>query len=104
MTSSIPAESEAAKARLARLQQMTPDKNAPLAVFLSSDGAAGITGQIFGVRNNEVFLFSQTRPIRTLHRGEGWTPQRLAEQLPGAFKASLTPLEVSADVFPWDPV
>ena len=104
MTSSIPAESEAAKARLARLQQMTPDKNAPLAVFLSSDGAAGITGQIFGVRNNEVFLFSQTRPIRTLHRGEGWTPQRLAEQLPGAFKASLTPLEVSADVFPWDPI
>ena len=104
MTSSIPAESEVAKARLARLQRMTPDKNAPLAVLLSSDRAAGISGQIFGVRNNEVFLFSQTRPIRTLHRGEGWTPQRLAEQLPGAFKASLTPLEVSADVFPWDPV
>ena len=104
MTSSIPAESEAAKARLARLQQMTPDKNAPLAVFLSSDGAAGITGQIFGVRNNEVFLFSQTRPIRTLHRGDGWTPAKLAEQLPLGFKASLTPLEVSADVFPWDPV
>jgi NAD(P)-dependent dehydrogenase (short-subunit alcohol dehydrogenase family) len=104
MTSSIPAETEAAKARVARIQQMTPDKNAPLAVFLASDKAEGISGQIFGVRNNEVFLFSQTRPIRTLHRGDGWTPERLAEQLPGAFKASLTPLEVSADVFPWDPI
>ena len=64
MTSSIPAETEAAKARIARLQQMTPDKTAPLAVFLASDKAEGISGQIFGVRNNEVFLFSQPRPIR----------------------------------------
>jgi NAD(P)-dependent dehydrogenase (short-subunit alcohol dehydrogenase family) len=104
MTSSIPAETEAAKARVARIQQMTPDKNAPLAVFLSSDKAEGITGQIFGVRNNEVFLFSQTRPIRSLHRGDGWTPAKLAEQIPLGFKASLTPLEVSADVFPWDPI
>ncbi|MFI4996465.1 MAG: SDR family NAD(P)-dependent oxidoreductase [Hyphomicrobiales bacterium] len=104
MTSSIPAETEAEKARIARIQQMTPDKNAPLAVFLSSDKAEGISGQIFGVRNNEIFLFSQPRPIRTLHRGDGWTPQRLADQLPAAFKASLVPLEVSGDVFGWDPI
>jgi NAD(P)-dependent dehydrogenase (short-subunit alcohol dehydrogenase family) len=104
MTSSIPAETEAEKARIARIQQMTPDKNAPLAVFLASDKAEGISGQIFGVRNNEVFLFSQPRPIRTLHRGDGWTPQRLADQLPAAFKASLVPLEVSGDVFGWDPI
>jgi NAD(P)-dependent dehydrogenase (short-subunit alcohol dehydrogenase family) len=104
MTSSIPAETEAEKARIARIQQMTPDKNAPLAVFLSSEKAEGISGQIFGVRNNEIFLFSQPRPIRTLHRGDGWTPQRLADQLPAAFKASLVPLEVSGDVFGWDPI
>jgi NAD(P)-dependent dehydrogenase (short-subunit alcohol dehydrogenase family) len=101
-------ESLAAKAdeqeRVARFQQMTPDTVAPLAVYLASDRAAGISGQIFAVRNNEVFLFNQPRPIRSLHRGDGWTPERLDQQLKGAFGPSLTPLEVSGDVFSWDPV
>jgi NAD(P)-dependent dehydrogenase (short-subunit alcohol dehydrogenase family) len=104
MTSSIPAETEAEKARVARIQQMTPDKTAPLAVFLASDKAQGISGQILCVRNNEILLFNQPRPIRALHRSEGWTPALLAEQLPGAFKTSLVPLERSGDVFAWDPI
>jgi hypothetical protein len=83
---------------------MTPDTVAPLAVYLASDRAAGISGQIFAVRNKEVFLFSQPRPIRSLHRGDGWTPEKLDQQLKGAFGPSLTPLEVSGDVFSWDPV
>ena len=59
---------------------------------------------MFGVRNNEVFLFNQPRPIRSIHRSDGWTPQKLDEQLKGAFGPSLTPLERSGDVFSWDPV
>ena len=65
MIDSIPAETEEEKARVERFQQMTPEKIAPLAVYLASDRAEGISGQIFGVRNNEVFLFSQPRPVRT---------------------------------------
>jgi NAD(P)-dependent dehydrogenase (short-subunit alcohol dehydrogenase family) len=104
MIGSIPAETEAEKQRVEKLQQMTPEKNAPLAVFLASDAAAGISGQIFAARNNEIFLFSQTRPIRSLHRSDGWTPERIAAQLKGAFAESFTPLDRSADVFSWDPV
>jgi len=104
MVSSIPTETEADKIRVAKLRQMTPEKIAPMVVFLASDAASGVSGQIFAVRNNEVFLMSQPRPIRGLHRGDGWTPEALAEQLPGAFGPSLTPLERSADVFSWDPV
>ncbi|HET9904130.1 MAG TPA: SDR family NAD(P)-dependent oxidoreductase [Xanthobacteraceae bacterium] len=103
MTSSIPAQNEAEKLRVERLQQMTPEKVAPLAVWLASDRAAGITGQIFGVRKNEIFLFSQPRPVRALHRGDGWTPESL-DVIKGAFAASLTPLERTSDVFPWDPI
>jgi len=33
-----------ANALVEKLQKMTPDKNAPMAVFLSSDAAAGISG------------------------------------------------------------
>ena len=104
MIGSIPTDTPAEKARVERLKQMTPEKVAPLVVYLCSDKADGISGQIFGVRNNEIFLFSQPRPIRVLHRSDGWTPEKLDAQLKGAFKQSLTPLERSGDVFTWDPV
>ena len=104
MIDSIPAQTEEEKRRVAAFQQMTPEKIAPLVIYLASDRAEGITGQIFGVRNNEVYLFNQPRPVRTLHRPDGWTPQKLDEQLKGAFGPSLTPLERSSDVFSWDPV
>lgn len=104
MTSSIPASTEAEHARVARLQQMTPDKNAPLAVFLASDAAKDVTGQIFAARHNELFLFSQPRPIRSTHRGEGWTPEAIAETALPALKSHFLPLDRSGDVFSWDPV
>src|SRR6202789_4532439 len=65
MIDSIPTETEAEKQRVARLREMTPEKIAPLAVYLASDSADGISGQILSVRNNEIYLFSQNRPIRT---------------------------------------
>jgi NAD(P)-dependent dehydrogenase (short-subunit alcohol dehydrogenase family) len=104
MIGSIPAETEVEKKRVERLQQMTPEKIAPLVVYLASDRAEGISGQIMSVRNNELFLFNQTRPIRSLQRSEGWTPQSIDAQLKGAFGPSFTALDRSGDVFSWDPV
>jgi NAD(P)-dependent dehydrogenase (short-subunit alcohol dehydrogenase family) len=104
MIDSIPATSEEDKRRIERFQQMTPEKIAPLVVYLASDRAEGISGQVFAVRNNEIFLFNQPRPIRSLHRSDGWTPETLDAQLKGAFGPSLTPLDRSGDVFSWDPV
>src|ERR1700693_2685026 len=104
MIDSIPAETEEEKARVARFREMTPEKIAPLVVYLTSDKAEGISGQIFSVRNNEIYLLNQNRPIRTLQRSDGWTPEKLDKQLKGAFAASFTPLDRSSDVFSWDPV
>jgi len=104
MIGSIPTETEDQKARVEKLKSLTPEKIAPMAVFLASDAAAGVTGQIFSVRGNEVFLMSQPRPLRSLHRDGGWTPRTLADQMLPAFKNDLYDLDVSADVFPWDPV
>ncbi|KAF1044214.1 SDR family NAD(P)-dependent oxidoreductase [Xylophilus sp.] len=87
-----------------RRQTTRPDQIAPLAVLLCSDAAKDITGQIFGARGNEVYLYSQPRPIRTLHRGEGWTPQTLAEQLVPAWRSSFTPAERTRDVFGWEAI
>jgi NAD(P)-dependent dehydrogenase (short-subunit alcohol dehydrogenase family) len=104
MIGSIAAETDAEKKRVERLQQMTPEKVAPLAVYLGADAAQSVSGQIFSVRNNEVFLFNQTRPVRSMHRSDGWTPAALAEQLKPTFGPSLTPLDRSGDIFAWDPI
>jgi NAD(P)-dependent dehydrogenase (short-subunit alcohol dehydrogenase family) len=104
MTSSIPATTPEQQARVAKIQQMTPDKNAPMAVFLASDAAKGVSGQVFATRYNEIFLMSSPRPVRGVHRGEGWTPTLIAEHAAPALKGSFMPLDRSGDVFNWDPV
>jgi len=100
----IPAETPEEKTRVERLKSMGAEKIAPLAVFLASDLAKEVSGQIFAVRKNEVFLMSQPRPVRSVHRSDGWTPATLAEQMLPALKPSFYPLERSGDVFTWDPL
>jgi NAD(P)-dependent dehydrogenase (short-subunit alcohol dehydrogenase family) len=80
------------------------DQVAPLAAFLASDAARAITGQIIGVRRNELYLYSQPRPVRTLHRADGWTVEALAAQLLPAWRTSLVPLEETQHVFAWDAI
>ena len=100
----LPAQSDEQKARLEKIKQMTPEKIAPLATALMGDGAEGVTGQVFAVRNNEIFLMSQPRPIRSVHTSDGWTPESVSSRVFDAFKGSMYDLDVTADVFTWDPV
>ncbi len=100
----IPTQTEEEKARVARMQQMGPEKIAPLCAYLLSDTAKDVTGQIFAVRMNEIFLMGQSRPVRSVHRGEGWTPQSIAEHGMPALKGSFFKLDRSADVFNWDAI
>ncbi len=104
MTSSIPAETPEQKMRVERMMQMTPDKNAPLAVYLASDAAAKVNGQVFAARMNELFLFSQPRPIRSVQRSEGWTPQTIAAHGMPAMMGSFVALDRSSDVIGWEPI
>ncbi len=103
MIGTIPTDTPEQQARVEKIKRMTPDKIAPLAIFLVSDLAKDVTGQIFASRMHEIFLFNQNRPVRSVHSGEGWTPQRIAELALPAMRPSFTPLERSADVFSWDP-
>jgi NAD(P)-dependent dehydrogenase (short-subunit alcohol dehydrogenase family) len=104
MIGSIPTDTPEEQARVDRIKQMTPAKIAPLAVALASNDSAHVNGQVFAVRNNEIFLMSQPRPLRSVHRSEGWTPQSVLDQAMPALKSGFFDLERSGDVFSWDPI
>jgi NAD(P)-dependent dehydrogenase (short-subunit alcohol dehydrogenase family) len=100
----MPTETEDEKRRVERLKGMGAEKIAPLVCYLASDLSAGVSGQIFAVRKNEIFLMSQPRPVRGMAQAEGWTVQSIAEHAMPAMKPSMTALDRTADVFSWDPV
>jgi NAD(P)-dependent dehydrogenase (short-subunit alcohol dehydrogenase family) len=103
MIDATPNQTPEMAARIERRQRaQKPEHIANLTVFLLSDAAKDITGQIFGARGPEIYLYNQPRPIRTLFRSGGWPPQKLAEVLPAMLKNSLTPVERTGDVFSWD--
>ena len=104
MTASIPPKDPAAARRIEQRRQVTAEHNAPLAVFLLSDAAKEVNAQVFSTRKNEIFLMSQSRPLRGIHRSEGWTPETCAEHMLPAMRSWFFPLDRTADVFPWDSI
>jgi NAD(P)-dependent dehydrogenase (short-subunit alcohol dehydrogenase family) len=104
MVSSIPDETPEQKRRVEGLKKLIPEKIAPFVVALCSEAARHVTGQIFGVRNNEIYLFSQPRPLRTAHTADGWTAEAIIDRVLPMFSPDFYPLHRSGDVFTWDPV
>lgn len=99
----IPADTEERRARLEKIRSMTPEKIAPLVAFLCSDAAADVSGQIFGVRKNEIFLYARPTILRSMQMSDGWTPQSCAEVLLPALRPSFQPLRTTPEVISWDP-
>ena len=102
MIETVPGQTE--EQLQARAARTRPDHIAQLIAFLGTDAATDVSGKILGVRGNEIYLYSQPRPIRIMARTDGWTPEKLAENWLPAVKNSLTPLERTRDVYGWDPV
>ncbi|HUN40135.1 MAG TPA: SDR family NAD(P)-dependent oxidoreductase [Acetobacteraceae bacterium] len=102
MIETVPGQTE--EQLQARAARTRPDHIAQLIAFLGTDAGAEVSGQILGVRGNEIYLYSQPRPVRIMARADGWTPERLAEMWLPAVRTSLTPLERTRDVYGWDPV
>ncbi len=75
---------------------------APLAVFLAGDAAGEISGQLFGVRGKEIYLFSQSRISRSIHHSQGWTVEALARMVEPAMGSSFTPMNTADSYFSWD--
>jgi NAD(P)-dependent dehydrogenase (short-subunit alcohol dehydrogenase family) len=105
MFESIPIKDEASAKRVERTRNaMRADQVAQLAVALCSDQAKHVTGQIFCVRGNEIILFDQPRPMRSMADLSGWTPEKILDTAFPAMKGDFFGLEGSPDVFGYDPV
>jgi NAD(P)-dependent dehydrogenase (short-subunit alcohol dehydrogenase family) len=56
-----------------------PEDVAPLAVFLASDAAAGITGQCIGMGGDKLALWSHPKEISVAYNDGPWTTDAIAE-------------------------
>lgn len=104
MTATVPTDTPEAAARIEKLKQLRPALIAPLAVYLASDAGKDVSGQIFGVRANEIFLYSQSRVLRSVHRSEGWTPQSIGEHAIPALRSHFYENIPSPQLTTWDPI
>ncbi|MBV9994739.1 MAG: SDR family oxidoreductase [Caulobacteraceae bacterium] len=105
MIATIPVKDEASAQRVERMRTgMRADQVAQLAVALASPLAKDVTSQIFAARGNEIILFSQPRPVKSMTRLEGWTPESIVSHAFPAMQPAFIDLGISATVFPYDPV
>src|SRR4051794_39080636 len=75
-----------------------PEDVAALVVYLLSEQAAGITGQVYTVAGPKIAVWAQPRELRSMHAESGaWTPQRIAEALPGSVGADPMPMLAQLD-------
>lgn len=74
---------------------------AALVTSLASPAAKTITGQLFGVRGREVFLFSQPRPVATLVVDQ---PATLVQDLTTKFAAQFTDMTTDLEAFNTEPL
>ena len=103
MIATIPVKDEASEKRVKMFQEkMRADQVATAAVALAA--AKDVSGQIFAVRGNEVFLMSQPRPVRGIGRLDGWTPQTLVDEGLTALAGQFEDLGATNSVCTWDPV
>ena len=75
-----------------------------LTAFLVSKHGKKYSGQIFGVRAKEVFLFNQARPIYNFVRNSKDYVIDLEEGFKNNFDNNLTALETDLDAFSADPI
>lgn len=105
MIATIPIKDEVSAKRVERMKNhMRADQVAQLAIALASPQSKDVTGQIFAARGNEIFLMSQSRPLRGIGKIEGWTPETICNHAFPALKTTMVDGGNTGSVFGWDPI
>jgi NAD(P)-dependent dehydrogenase (short-subunit alcohol dehydrogenase family) len=104
MTESIKGATPEQQAYLERARRATVMQIIPFLAYLISPRAAEISGQLFGARGHEIFVFSQPRPVSTVGHPGGWTPDALERAVGTTLRPCFTPLQTDLDLFAYEPL
>ena len=82
-----------------------PTENvADLTTYLCTPAASEVTGQIFGVRGREVFVFSQPKPVaRVIAEGKRWRIDDLAGAVDNELRDEFSELITDLEYFNMEP-
>ncbi len=61
-----------------------PEDVAPMVVYLLSDAAKHVTGQVYTVVGSKIAVWNQPTEVRAMWTEGRWTPQQIAERIDGA--------------------
>ena len=65
------------------MEELKPDDVAPVVVYLASDAASDINGQVIYSAGGVLALVQPPRPVKTIHGTRRWTVDELIEAVPG---------------------
>lgn len=68
-----------------------PEDISPMAVYLLSDRARHITGQVYSVVGNKIAVWSQPKEVRSMYNDARWTPEAIDERLMATVKYERLP-------------
>ncbi len=68
-----------------------PEDISPMAVYLLSDRAGHITGQVYSVVGNKIAVWSQPKEVRSMYNDARWTPEAIDERLMATVKTERLP-------------
>lgn len=74
-----------------------PEDVAPMVVFLLSDAAKDITGQVYTAVGNKIAVWSQPSEQRAMFNDGRWTPEQIAERLGTSIGTEPLPQLVKAE-------
>ncbi|MFD3834683.1 SDR family oxidoreductase [Streptomyces sp. NPDC058642] len=69
-----------------------PEDVAALVVYLLSERAREVTGQVYTVAGPKIAVWAQPRELRSAYAEGSWTPERIAEFLPGSVGVDPMPM------------
>jgi NAD(P)-dependent dehydrogenase (short-subunit alcohol dehydrogenase family) len=82
MSANVPAEIE---------EMGDPEDVAPMAVYLLSDEAQDVTGQVYTVVGNKIAVWTQPKEVRAMYADGRWKPEEIATRLSSSIKTEPLP-------------
>ena len=80
---------------------LDPAWNGPMVVFLASDDADYVTGQVFGTGAGRIAMLEQPKYGSTMFDPDGWPLERIQQHFKNSLGNQLEPLGIQKKPYPY---